>query len=363
MSIVSRRLLRLAVVPFLIAACNPAPPAPAKPAEPSKPAQQSAPAEPKAAAPAAKPVGPSVELKMIMSWDETNDTIKNVAVPFMAAVKEKSGGSITVTARGPEAVPPFEQFKPMRDGVFDLLFTHASYHNEVTTLGNGFDIASGSAAAHKECGSWDAIDDAYQKIAGVKFLAPIPAGHGYRMYMSRPIEKADLTGFKVRTSSFYDPMLKALNAVPVRMAFPEVYSALEKKVIDGTAWGGVGAYQAKWQEVAKYAVRPHFGETTSMIAMNLDSWKKLTPEQQAAVNAAVAETQERARRVMKDVDADEWTKLSAAGMQVSELKDAEAQKWLDAYYTNTLQEFIVNANPEMGPKIKATLDCVQAKKS
>jgi TRAP-type C4-dicarboxylate transport system substrate-binding protein len=308
-------------------------------------------------------VGPNVELKMIMSWDETNDTVKNVAKPFIESVKEKSGGSITVTARGPEAVPPFEQFKPVRDGVFDLLFTHASYHNEVTTLGNGFDIASGSAAVHKECGSWDAVDEAYQKVAGVKFLAPIPAGHGYRMYMSRPIDKADLTGFKIRTSSFYDPMLKALNAVPVRMAFPEVYSALEKKVIDGTAWGGVGAFQAKWQEVANYGVRPHFGETTSMIAMNLDSWKKLTPEQQTALNAAVTQTQEHARRVMKDVDADEWSKLSAAGMQVSELKGAEAQKWLDAYYTNTLQEFITNANAEFGPRIKTTLDCVQAKKS
>lgn len=366
----SRWLFALAV-PFVVAACAPAQPpqptaAPAKPAAekaaptaPAKEAPKAAPAQEQPKAPAAQPI----ELKMIMSWDDTNDTIKQVAIPFMDAVKEKSGGRLTISAKGPEAVPPFEQLRPVRDGVFDILFTHVSYHNEATTLGNGFDTVSGSAPAHAECGTTAAVDEAYQKIVGVKYLAPVPAGHGYRIYMSRPITTADLSGLKVRTSSFYDPMLKALNAVPVRLPYPEVYSGLEKKVIDGAAWGGIGAYQAKWHEVAKYVVKPHFGEVSSSIIVNLDAWNKLPADMQTSLREGAAVAQERARRVMKDVDAEEWAKLQQGGMQVSELTGAEADKWTKAYYDKTVEEFVVNANPEFGPRIKTALDCVAAKRS
>src|SRR5690242_1991171 len=46
---------------------------------------------------------------------------------FIQEVLERSGGELKIVRSGPEVVPPFEQLQPVSAGVFDLLFTTASY--------------------------------------------------------------------------------------------------------------------------------------------------------------------------------------------------------------------------------------------
>ena len=56
----------------------------------------------------------------------------------------------------------------------------------------------------------------------------------------------------------------------------QVYSALEKGVVDGAAWPSAGMLSMKHFEVAKYKVRPTFGTSTLPILINMGSWKKLS---------------------------------------------------------------------------------------
>ena len=67
-----------------------------------------------------------------------------------------------------------------------------------------------------------------------------------------------------------------LGGAPVVLPIPEVYTALEKGVIDGAASPVVGLLGVRWHEVAKYLAQPSFGFTHQLFLMNLAAWNRLS---------------------------------------------------------------------------------------
>src|SRR5436305_1819307 len=70
-------------------------------------------------------------------------------------------------------------------------------------------------------------------------------------------------------------VIKALGGVPVVMPMGDVYTSIEKGVVDGGCAPANVMLATKHHEVAKYRVEPRFGLLVSMIGMNLDRWNKL----------------------------------------------------------------------------------------
>jgi TRAP-type C4-dicarboxylate transport system substrate-binding protein len=68
-------------------------------------------------------------------------------------------------------------------------------------------------------------------------------------------------------------LIRLLGGAPVVPPIPEVYSALDKGVIDGAASPVVSLLGSKWYEVAKYVSQPSFGYTHQLMLMNLNTWK------------------------------------------------------------------------------------------
>jgi TRAP-type C4-dicarboxylate transport system substrate-binding protein len=332
-------------------------PAPAKPAAP---AAAPAPAAPAPAAPApAAPVAP-IKWKLIAPWDKLNDTVKNVTIPFAEDITKRSGGRLTVEVVGPEAVPAFEQLRPVKDGIFQMAYTHPAYHSEFTPLGNAMDLISAPERAWNECGVLTLMDDVYQKKAGVHYAGKVSPGFGARMFLKKEINTADLAGLKIRGAPVYHPVIKLLGGVPVTMAFPDIYPGLEKGIIDGLIWGGGGAYGAKWYEVAKYGYRPMLGESHSMVLVNNDAWSKLPKDLQTVVLDAIAETNKRAPGVMKPIDDAEWASLARVGMKIIDLPAPEGARLLKSYYDSSMEDHL-KKDTEFGPRMKTALDCVQSK--
>jgi len=192
----------------------------------------------------------AIEWRMISSWGPDHPQVKRFLIPFVDEVNKRAGGKFKVSWVGPEAVPAFEQLKPVREGVFDASYTHSAYHMGEITVGTGMDLFQASAKQRRDAGLYKILDEAYRKKAKVIYFATCGDGVGYHLMLrNRKIDKADLTGLKIRTSPFYDPMVKSLGGAPVRIAGGEIYTALEKGVVDGACWPSIGALDYKWYEV------------------------------------------------------------------------------------------------------------------
>ena len=111
-----------------------------------------------------------------------------------------------------------------------------------------------------------------------------------------------------------------MGGAPVNLPSGEVYTALQKGVIDGATIITFGALDLKWYEVTKYMVRPTFGNLSTLILMNLEKYKALSPEKRQALDQAGAQTELDAMQYFKDKKEAEQKELIKLGLKETQMK-------------------------------------------
>jgi len=102
----------------------------------------------------------------------------------------------------------------------------------------------------------------------------------------------DFKGLKLRTPhGIPAEFFKRMGASAVILPGGEVYSGLEKGIIDGTDWGTPSMnYRMKFHEVCKYYNWPGFHSMATMdFCVNLGEWNKLPGDIKAILESAVRE--------------------------------------------------------------------------
>jgi tripartite ATP-independent transporter DctP family solute receptor len=147
-----------------------------------------------------------------------------------------------------------------------------------------------------------------------------------------PITKLeDFSGLKIRV--LQNPLMLDLfstlgaNAVP--MPFPEVYSGLESKAVDGQENPFATIQSSKFYEVNKHAVMSGHVYSAWALIMSKKFWDKLSPVEQKIVRDAATEATSYERTVMRAFDKKALEEVKAAGMQVTTLSDAERTRMSD----------------------------------
>ena len=212
-------------------------------------------------------------MRMLGGWSESNTTAYMPGLQFKQNADKASGGKLAITISGPEAVPPFEQLQPVSAGAFDLVYTHPTYHSK-GLAGVAEIVPFGIDKLHSS-GVWGFIDEYYQKTHNIKLLALVSVGsEGYHCYLRQPLTaQNDWSGRKLRGVANQHGVIKELGGVPVVMPMGDVYTSVEKGVVDGACAPANVMLATKHYEVAKYRVEPRFGLLVSLIGMNLDKWK------------------------------------------------------------------------------------------
>lgn len=145
----------------------------------------------------------------------------------------------------------------------------------------------------------------------------------------RPINKLeDINGLKLRvlqTPLFID-LFKALGANPVPMPFPEIYSALEHKVVDGEENPLTVIADGKFQEVQKYLTLTRHVYNPQSVIMSRKIWDQLNVAERKVLQDAATEATAYQRQVSRTKTAEALEDLRKGGMQVNELPPAEVAR-------------------------------------
>ncbi len=142
----------------------------------------------------------------------------------------------------------------------------------------------------------------------------------------RPIKKPeDLKGLKIRVieGPIFIDTFKTLGANPTPLPFPEIYNALQQKVIDGQDNPLFTSILMKFTEVNKFATVTNHILTECPVVVNKAFWNSLTPEQQKIFREA-AEVQIKTNRDGNAKGrADAMEKAKAQGVDVYVLTAAD----------------------------------------
>jgi len=235
----------------------------------------------------------AASLKLLTSWNKNNWPSYAVLQQYLDNVVEIGGSTVKISVSGPEVVPPFEQIQPVSSGVFDMLYTHGVYHAGSKGIALVVDAIDMDPLKRRKAGIWDFVDKYYQKHNNVKLVALATGSFsGYQIFLKEPLSaNNDVKGRKIRGTSSYHGVIRALGGSPVVLPGSQIYTALEKGVVDGAAWTAAGMVAMKFYEVAKYRIRPTFGNSNLPFLINLDSWNKLNAKEKEVLLAAGRETE------------------------------------------------------------------------
>ncbi len=148
----------------------------------------------------------------------------------------------------------------------------------------------------------------------------------------RPINKVeDFAGLKIRVipNPINLDWVKALDANPTPMAFPEVYGALESRALDGQE-NPVTVIQAnKFNEVQKYLTITNHVYNPQSIIISKKFWDSLSNGEKKLLSDAAVEAGKYQRKAARDAVGTALDTLKKAGMQVNELPAPEVDKLRD----------------------------------
>lgn len=145
----------------------------------------------------------------------------------------------------------------------------------------------------------------------------------------RPIAKVeDIAGLKLRVipNAINVDWVKALDANPTPLPFPELYAALEQKAVDGQENPVATIRGAKLFEVQKFLTLTNHQYNPQSVVMSKRFWDSLSADEKKIVQDAVAESAKYQREQSRAAAAGILDELKKSGMQVTELPPAEVAK-------------------------------------
>jgi TRAP-type transport system periplasmic protein len=277
------------------------------------------------------------QFKLLSAWAPNYVFNVGVLTNFEKNLTALSGGKMKFTVLGPDVVPTFEQLQPVQSGIFEMGYTYSAYHSGTTPIAIGMDATTGDPAKRRETGLFDFVDKEYNKI-GIKLIS-FPPLTPYQ-FVSRnalPGTKPSLQGMKLRSIPSLQNLIMKLGGSPVTMAGGEIYTSLQKGVIDGAPWTQVGVKDFKLNEVANFLIEPRFGYVSTMIIMNLKKYEALTPEQKKWLEEAGRKTELDAVAYFNGLIADETAWLKGQGMKVTNMHPEDAAN-IEKYWNDGLWE-------------------------
>jgi len=269
---------------------------------------------------------------------------------FMEKVNAEGKGLVKIQyVGGPKSIPTFELANALRNGVVDMANTTTSFTAPVVPEGMALNYSEMGMAELRKNGALAYLNTIFQ-AKGLYIFARTGEGVPYHIYSNKKISNADLSGLKLRIAPIYRDFFQKLGASVVQVAPGEVYTALDRGVVDGYGWPLIGIFDLGWQERTKYRLDPGFYNIELSVIWNLKSWQKLTPPQRQFLEKQGAWLEGLNAAYPSDGAAED-KRQRAAGIEVVRLDDAQAKILVETAYEEGWAG-VIKASPTHGAKLR-----------
>jgi TRAP-type C4-dicarboxylate transport system substrate-binding protein len=274
---------------------------------------------------------------------------------YVDEVNKKSNGEVVIKfVGGPEAIPAFKQFEAVRTGVVDMIFGCEAYYGASVTGAAYIHLSQLTPMEERKVGYYDLRMDTLKKH-NVMYLGRPEHGVWFHIFTNRAVKKPqEMTGQKIRTSATYEPFVKMLGAVPITLPGAEVYTALERGVVDGYAWSVLGNLSMGWQEVCKYIIGPRIYAMNLETLVNLDTWNKLSKPMQKLMSDLMIANEEKYEKIFVELGEKELKAMQDKGMKLIQFSPEDTKWYLDLAYKAGWEE-VIKKSPDLGPKLRTLL--------
>jgi TRAP-type C4-dicarboxylate transport system substrate-binding protein len=294
-----------------------------------------------------------VTLRLVSAFPENQFYVKRT-VDWIDKVNKEGKGVLQINfIGGPKAIPTFEVGKAVQSGVVDIGFSTGAFYTNVMPEADMLKLSETSAAEQRKNGGYELINKIWGEKGNMRYLAKVVEFTPFHLYLNKKIDKPDLTGLKIRITPVYREFFQSMGASVMTTAPGEVYTALERGVIDGYGWPIHALFDLNWQEKTKYRVDPGFYNAEVSLIMNLDKYKALPASARQFLDKE-ALAYEQQNGFWKTYNQNEAKRQAQAGIQVITFDPATnkafVEKAKEIGWATAIKE-----SPVYGPQLKKVL--------
>ena len=239
-----------------------------------------------------------IKWKMVTTWPPNFPVLGEGCQLFSEWVEDMSEGRLVIDVYGGgELVPPLQIFEAVSSGACEIGHGCAYYWAGIQPAFQFFGgVPFGMDAPEYnawmfEGGGLELWTELYARYN----IVPIPAGNTSAQmggWFNKKIDTmADFKGLKMRMPSLGGKVLERVGGTAVLSPGSELYTNLERGVIDATEWiGPYHDYLMGFHQIAKYYYYPGWHEPGSLLEnmINKRDWDNLAPDLQQIVKDASA---------------------------------------------------------------------------
>jgi TRAP-type C4-dicarboxylate transport system substrate-binding protein len=289
-------------------------------------------------------------LRVVSAFAENTQYVKNL-MPMIQNLNTEGKGSLQLHfIGGPKAMPPFEVGNAVRTGVVDVAMTTGAFYTNIMPEADALKLTQMPHSELRKNGGHDLINRIWNEKANMQYLGRVIDYTPFHLYLTKKIDKPDLTGLKLRITPVYRDFFQALGATVMQTAPGEVYTALERGVVDGYGWPINGIFDFNWHEKTKFRVDPGFYDAEVSIIINLKKWQSLSAKQRDYLQQQVIQ-QEGRNDFWKIYATEEAKRQAAAGIKTITF-DAAATAAYRKMANDAAWAGLIKLSPQHGPQMQ-----------
>lgn len=287
--------------------------------------------------------------KMVTTWPPNFPLIGEACNLFAQLVNEMSGGRIEIRVYGGgELVPALETFDTVRIGAAEM-GSGAGYYWAGKAPAAQFFASVPFGMNAQQMNAWIEYgggQQLWEELYADFNLVPMAGGNtGVQMggWYNREINSIeDFKGLKMRIPGLGGKVLEKAGGAPVLLAGGEIYTGLERGVIDATEWiGPFHDYKMGFHQIADYYYSPGWHECGTVLEfiVNKEIFDQLPKDLQSIITTTAAKVNQWCLAAMETQNGIYLKKMIEEGVDVRTFSQDVLQP-LRAYTDEVIDEIV-----------------------
>ncbi|MGM0856924.1 MAG: TRAP transporter substrate-binding protein [Pseudomonadota bacterium] len=267
-------------------------------------------------------------LRMAHFWPGASGINEDIFEVWAETIEEESGGDLTVemfpsgTLAKPDSI-----YEAAANGIADIGATAQGYTagrfplSQIVELPGVATTATQGACVLQTLYDDGHLDSEYEDTRPLFMFTTGPGGiHTIDTDVQSP---EDLDGLRIRRpTAVAGQMLENMGAEPVGMPAPDIYTSMQRGVIDGLSFPWEGLKGFRINELVNYHTEVPFYTLIFVATMNQRAYDSLTPEQQEVINNnSGMKWAENAGEVFDRLDVEGKQEAADAGHTIREIEN------------------------------------------
>jgi len=178
-------------------------------------------------------------------------------------------------------------------------------------------------AEERENGYFDYLGQLFEKN-GVVYLGRWLSEEPFYFWSNKEVTSlAELKGAKFRSNPIYHGTMDQLGMVQVDVHPSDVYTSLERNLVEGFGFTLLGPRESGWTEITKYVIDEPFLNQNTMIMINPNSFNGLSDEAQKKMIEVTAKFETEMAKYFKEKNEEEWNALKEDGVKVIDISQKD----------------------------------------